>query len=283
MEETIKTLPQHTCSWLKNRFILYKHENVWNKKEFLEEKVLAQQQFKADPSDIFLCSFLKTGTTWLKALVFAIITREKFDESTSPLLNTLPHDCIFFLERDLEKIEENRKNSCFPPINTHMHYHSLPESILTSNCKIVYIYRNMKDVLGILNYGPYWDHILGYWKASLEKPEIFLFIKYEDMKKHPTTNVKRLAEFIGHPFTIEEEKAGVIQNIIKLCSFENLSSLEVNKSGNHRAGQSQVIENRLFFRKAEDEEWKDYFTEEMIEKIDKLIDEKLGATGLVLK
>ncbi|KAL8217506.1 hypothetical protein R6Q57_020879 [Mikania cordata] len=312
MEETIKTLPQHTCSWLKNRFTLYKHEDVWNSKDFLEGKLLAQQRFKADPSDIFLCSFPKTGTTWLKALVFAIITREKFNESTSPLLNNLPHDCILFLEKDPEKIEENRKNSFFPPINTHIHYHSLPKSILTSNCKIVYIYRNMKDVLvsyyhfvrqivklqiedapfeeafdefckGILNFGPYWDHILGYWKASLEKPEIFLFIKYEDMKKYPTTNVKKLAEFIGHPFTIEEEKAGVIENIIKLCSFENLSNLEVNKSGNHRAGTTQMIENRLFFRKAEDEEWKNYFTEEMIEKIDKLIDEKLGATGLVLK
>ncbi|KAL8265179.1 hypothetical protein R6Q59_023309 [Mikania micrantha] len=108
-------------------------------------------------------------------------------------------------------------------------------------------------------------------------------MKYEDMKKNPTTNVKKLAEFIGHPITMEEEKAGVIENIVNLCSFENLRSLEVNKSGKHRAGDTQVIENRLFFRKAEDGDWKNYFTEEMIEKIDKLIDEKLGATGLVLK
>ncbi|KAL8223003.1 hypothetical protein R6Q57_020402 [Mikania cordata] len=312
LEETIKTLPLHTCSWLKNRFTLYKHQDVWYHQDFLEAKLLAQQRFKADPSDIFLCSLPKSGTTWLKALAFAIISRKKFDESTSPLLTALPHDCILFQEKDLEKIEENHKNSCFPPINTHIHYHSLPESILSSKCKIVYIYRNMKDVIvsyyhfirqivklqiedssfeeafdefykGISTYGPFWDHILGYWKASLEKPELFFFMKYEDMKKNPTTNVKKLAKFIGHPFSMEEEKAGVIENIIDLCSFENLRSLEVNKSGKHRAGDIQVIENRLFFRKAEDGDWKNYFTEEMIEKIDKLIDEKMGATGLVLK
>ncbi|KAJ0679948.1 putative quercetin-3-sulfate 4'-sulfotransferase [Helianthus annuus] len=312
MEETIKTFPQHTCSWLKGKLTLYKNQDFWNVKEFHEGGILAQQSFEARPSDVFVCSAPKTGTVWLKALAFAIITREKYDESTSPLLTTMPHECIPLLEKDLEQIEENHKNSCFPLVATHLPYNSLPESILSSNCKIVYIYRNIKDVIvshyhflreanklpledapfeeafdefyeGVSWYGPYWDHILGYWKASLERPEIILFLKYEDMKKDPTGNVKKLAEFIGFPFTYEEEKAGVIENIIKLCSFEKLSNLEVNKSGKHRAEDVNVAENRIYFRKAKDGDWKNYLTDEMIEKIDKLIDEKLGATGLVLK
>ncbi|MFS8000502.1 putative quercetin-3-sulfate 4'-sulfotransferase [Helianthus anomalus] len=313
MEETIKTFQQHTCSWLKGKCTFYKYHDFWNIKEFHEGGILAQQSFEARPSDVFVCSAPKTGTVWLKALAFAIITREKYDESTSPLLTTMPHECIPLLEKDLEQIEENHKNSCFPLVATHFPYNSLPESILSSNCKIVYIYRNIKDVIvshyhflreaiklpledapfeeafdefceGVSWYGPYWDHILGYWKASVERPEIILLLKYEDMKKDPTGNVKRLAEFIGFPFTIKEEKAGVIENIIKLCSFEKLSNLEVNKSGKHRAEDANAAaENRIYFRKAKDGDWKNYFTDEMIEKIDKLIDEKLGATGLVLK
>ena len=43
-----------------------------------------------------------------------------------------------------------------------------------------------------------------------------------------------------------------------------------------------AIENKLFFRKAKDGDWKNYFTDKMKEKIDKLIDEKLAGTGLVL-
>ncbi|KAF5757897.1 putative quercetin-3-sulfate 4'-sulfotransferase [Helianthus annuus] len=175
----------------------------------------------------------------------------------------MPHECIPFLEKDLEQIEEYHKNSCFPLVGTHLTYNPLPESILSSNCKIVYIYRNIKDVIvshyhfgrgvvklpmedapfeesfdefceGISWYGPYWDHIWEYWKVSLLRPETILSLKYEDMKKDPTSNVKRLAKFIGFPFTIEEEKASVIENIIKLCSFEKLSNLEVNKSEKHR-------------------------------------------------
>ena len=36
---------------------------------------------------------------------------------------------------------------------------------------------------------------------------------------------------MGYPFSLEEEDKGVVQKIIELCSFENLSSLVVNKSG----------------------------------------------------
>ncbi|KAK1422378.1 hypothetical protein QVD17_25463 [Tagetes erecta] len=312
MEDMLKTFPQHVCSWLKGA-IVYKYQDVWLNEVFLKGTILAQQRFKAHPNDVFLCSFPKGGTTWLKALAFAIITRETFDISTNPLLSTSPHHCIPFLEKELAEVEENQKNSCSLPIATHMHYHCLPDSVVTSNCKIVYIYRNMKDVIvsyyhfvrklnkipmedapfedaldefcnGVSWYGAYWDHILGYWQASLSRPEKFLFLKYEDMKKDPKSNVKRLAEFIGRPFTIEEENEGVIDNIIKMCSFENLSNLEVNKCGTKLHDEKvYTVENHLFFRLAKDGDWKNYFSHEMIEKIDKLIDEKLGVTGLVLK
>ncbi|GKA01489.1 flavonol 4'-sulfotransferase [Tanacetum coccineum] len=311
MEDFLKTLPQHTCSWSKGMVTLYKYQGFWNIQDFLEGGIIAQQSFKAQPNDIFLCSCPKTGTTWLKALAFAIVTREKFNESTSPLLTTMPHECIPFLEKDLKQIEDNHKNSSFPLVATHLSYTSLPESVISSDCKIVYIYRNIKDVInsnhhfipaalnipmedvsfmetfdefcqGISWCGPYWDHILGYWKASQERPGRILFLKYEDMKKDPKSNVKKLAEFIGYPFSMEEENAGVVDNIIKLCSFDKLSNLEVNKTGKHRP-EEFPIENRLYFRKAKDGDWENYFTEEMKQKIDKLVDQKLSGTSLVLK
>ena len=309
MEETFKTLPKHTLNWCKGKVTFYKYEGFWSIQKNLEHAILAQQSFKARPTDVLLCSCLKSGTTWLKALAFAIVTRDKFNESTTPLLTTLPHKCLPMLEKTLDLIEVD--NSCFPLMSTHIPYPSLPESVLSSNCKIVYIYRNVKDVIvshynflreisklaiedapfeeafeefcqGISYYGPYWDHILGYWKASLERPDTILFLKYEDLKMDPISNVKRLAEFIGYPFSIQETNAGVVEKIIKLCSFENLSELEVNKTGNFYA-KDFVVENRYFFRKAKDGDWENYFTDDMKEKIDKLIDQELSSTGLVLK
>nr|XP_043635240.1 flavonol 4'-sulfotransferase-like [Erigeron canadensis] len=308
MEEILKTLPQHTCSWLKGRCTFYKYEGFWHFQNLLEGAILAQQTFKARSSDILLCSCPKSGTTWLKALAFAIVTRNQFDESSSPLLTTLPHLCIPSIENMIhEPMKEN-----LPLVATHLPYATLPKSILASNCKIVYIYRNIKDVIvsyyhfmpkvsklpvedvsfeqvfdevyqGISWGGPYWDHILGYWKASQERPGSVIFLKYEDMKRNARSNVTRLAEFLGYPFSAEEEKAGIVENIIKLCSFENLSNLEVNKSRNHHQNEPGFMENEYFFRKATDGDWKNYFTDEMKNKIDKLMDEKLSGTGLVLK
>ncbi|KAL8209626.1 hypothetical protein R6Q57_006358 [Mikania cordata] len=131
---------------------------------------------------------------------------------------------------------------------------------------------------GISFNGPYWDHILGYWKASIERSGDILFLKYEDLKRDPTGNVKRLAEFIGYPFSVEEMKAGVVDDIIKMCSLEHLNSLDVNQSRKCRPEGNSGEEKRLFFRKHED----GYFTNEMKLKIHKLMDQKLSGTGLVV-
>ena len=73
---------------------------------------------------------------------------------------------------------------------------------------------------GVSIAGPYWNHVLRYWRASLESPERILFIKYENLKNETIYYVKKMAEFMGYPFFLEEEVNGVVQNVINLCSFE---------------------------------------------------------------
>ncbi|KAM1451609.1 hypothetical protein ACFX2I_038697 [Malus domestica] len=173
---------------------------------------------------------------------------------------------------------------------THKPYSLLPKSVTTNNIggsKFVYICRNPKDVCisswnfmnklksqvctplsleeafelfcqGFSDYGPFWDHVLGFWKASLEFPEKILFLKYEDLKKEPDVQVKRFAEFLGQPFSLEEESQGVVQQIIKLCGFENLSGLEERSSG----------------------DWKNFFTEDMAKRMDQITDDKLNGSVL---
>ena len=44
------------------------------------------------------------------------------------------------------------------------------------------------------------------------------------------TNLTTLAEFIGSPFSAEEEEKGEVEKILKLCSLESLRGLEVNQT-----------------------------------------------------
>ena len=108
---------------------------------------------------------------------------------------------------------------------------------------------------GTCSYGPFWNHVLGFWKASLEWPERVMLVRYEDMKKDPSFHLKMLAGFMGYPFSVEEERERVVNEILELCSFENLRNLKTNKRGGVSAAGISM-ENHTFFRKGGVGDWK---------------------------
>lgn len=286
-------------------FPLCFHQGFWCSLPFLKNIILAQQHFKAEPSDVFVCSNFKSGTTWLKAMTFSIVTRTRVDNSNNPLLNHLPHNCV----PDLNICFSNKPNvrePGLPLIFAHTPYDFLPKSVLDSECKIVYICRDPKDTFvslfhfyakirpkeneplsleeacelyceGKSSFGPFWDHILGYWKACLERPEKVMFLKYEEVMEDPTYYMKKLAEFMGYPFSTEEEEQGLVEKIVEMCSFESLSNLEVNKSDTMKFGP---VPHNAFFRKGKVGDWKNHLTPSMAEKIDKIIEQKMSGFGL---
>lgn len=75
---------------------------------------------------------------------------------------------------------------------------------------------------GLIPCGPYYDHVMGYKKLSMERPENVFFITYEELRTDPITHAKKLAEFLGCPFEGENEEEQV-QEVVKNCSFEVLS------------------------------------------------------------
>lgn len=96
------------------------------------------------------------------------------------------------------------------------------------------------------------------------------------MKRQPVAYLHRLAEFIGCPISREEEANGVVNDILRLCSFDYLSTLEVNKSGHMATGEK----HDAFFRKGNIGDWLNYLTIEMIEKLDRITEEKFSDAGL---
>lgn len=136
---------------------------------------------------------------------------------------------------------------------------------------------------GVSPFGPFcfWDHLLGCWKASLESPNKILFLKYEDMKREPGVRVKKLAEFIGYPFSHEEETQGVVQHIVEFCSFENLSNFEVNKmETTWSIAPTLTVSNNMFFRKGQVGDYQNLLTKEMIARLDAITEDRSKDSGL---
>ncbi|KAI7754662.1 hypothetical protein M8C21_026193 [Ambrosia artemisiifolia] len=308
-KDKVSALPKNVDHLCRYQGFWYK-QGFWyqSKADFSVEAIMAaQDDFQlALPTDIFLASHPKTGTTWLKALSFAILNRTKFKTTsgsspTHPLLTVSPHDCVPFIDCESFLTNPSYANGL---LATHIPYTSLPKSIINTDCRIVYICRDPKDVLisswhflnklnddvstpiklvdafevfsrGMSPGGSYWDHVIGYYKASLERPSKVLLLKYEELKKDPEKEVKKLAKFLGKPFTEEEEFDGSVQKIIELCSFENLR--EVSNDGKQI---SKVLSDSLFFRKGVVGDSINYLTPEMIQTLDKITKEKFDGLDI---
>lgn len=261
--------------------------------------------------DVILASPPKCGTTWLKALAFATMARGVYPPAPAPgchaehpLLRLNPHDCVPFLEMLFSAGQGSKMEALPSPrlMATHMHHSLLPASISNNpDCKIVYICREPKDMLvslwhfarrmdlsdtsfsdvleaaceGMSVNGPFWDHVLGYWNASKASPETVLFLRYEEMLRDPVGSVKKLAHFVGQPFSPAEEEAGVVTDIVRLCSFDKMKNLEVNK-----AGSRAPLGNDRYFRKGRVGDWVNYMTPDMARRLDAIVEEKLRGSGL---
>ncbi|KAF2587139.1 hypothetical protein F2Q70_00037576 [Brassica cretica] len=154
-----------------------------------------------------------------------------------------------------------------------MPFQTLHESLKDSPCKVVYVCRNVKDVLvsrwhfrskivrkdlysnysledtvdeyikGAYLFGPFKNQVLGYWEESLVNSNPVLFMRYEEMIEKPEAQVMRLADFLDCPFTEEEKQSRTVEKILELCSLSNLSNLEANKIGTSTCG----IAHQTFF------------------------------------
>ncbi|KAL6853373.1 hypothetical protein ACP4OV_019402 [Aristida adscensionis] len=251
--------------------VLYK--NFWLRPQLAENIMRLQNSFRAHQDDIILATNPKCGTTWLKALAFTVANRSRI-------------------------------------LTTHMPVSLLPDSILACGCRLVYICRDPKDAFvsrwhfenrirvaqevielqdafnnfceGVSSFGPFWDHCLGYWRESATRPHKVLFLKYEEMMSEPVKHVRRLARFLGVLFSGEEELGRIPEEVVRLCSFEKLSSLPGNQTGEIIRRKELVIEKSMYFRRGEVGDWVNHMSPEMGRKLDDIVEEKFRGSGLVL-
>lgn len=307
-QKLLQTLEQRKSS---DGHRLIKYEGFWYREQSLRPVLSSRMYFKAKNTDLILASMPKSGTTWLKALTFSIANRRVYSIDQSPLLTSNPHALVPFLEFDVYSEQENPDLEQIPSprmFSTHVPFKDLAPSILESECKIIYICRNpldhfishrhfllqnfpiedaMMDIdgafdlfcRGIHPFGPFWDHMISYWHAHMKNPQKVLFLKYEDLKDDVGFYIKKIGEFMGFPFSFEEENRGLIEQISSLCSFEKLSNLEINRAGNRRG----VLKNNSYFRKGKVGDWTNYLTRPMAERIKTIMESKFEGTGLTFK
>ncbi|KAG9441531.1 hypothetical protein H6P81_017385 [Aristolochia fimbriata] len=313
----LSTLPKHEDGCFD---ILYNFQGFWIHAAWVKDIQRLSQHFQPLHGDVLLATPLKTGTTWLKALAFCVMNRNSHEPSNTymeALAVNNPHELVPTM--GMHDIIASPESSTPRLLHTHFPYELLPEYVKTSTsaCRIVYLCRNVGDNFisswkffnklrrkdlaplpleeafelfcnGVTLCGPYWEHVLGYWKASRDdvdhdddkkKNKKVLFLRYEDLQRDPQLHLKRMASFLGRPFTIEEEEQGMVSKIVEACSFQRLSSLEVNKGGVYnRFG----FRNSYFYERGVVGGCAEYLTPEMMDRLRRITVEKFQGSGLNL-
>ncbi|CAL1384859.1 unnamed protein product [Linum trigynum] len=303
--ENQKPLPTSELFW--NCCEICQIDGFWYMAKGMDRMAEFRSGFEPKKDDILLTSFTKTGTTWLMALCYNILDVE---EGGDLLATKNPHEVVPTLENDflVDRVQEMLLN-CSPPrlLHTHLPCSYLPEKVRESGCKLVYVARNPKDTLvsmwhfynknfvkvdptaaaspfplegavesfcsGAVPWGPFYEHVVGYWEESKKRPDEVFFVKYEDLCRDLEEQVRKLATFLGQKIMDPD-----VEEVLWRSSLNRLKELEVNKNGVRK--ELPYIPNFTYFRTGTVGDWKNYLTSDMAQRIDQLTRVKLEGTGL---
>ncbi|XP_072266306.1 amine sulfotransferase-like [Pyxicephalus adspersus] len=224
-------------------------------------------------SDVFLVTYPKSGTIWTQQ-VLNLIMHERHRNGLEHIDNMTRAPWI---EYNLHNDAFNSRQS--PRLFTsHLPYYLMPKDLRFKRAKIIYVYRNPKDVLvsfyhfhklyqklevtlewetflglflsGRVTSGSWFDHIKG-WYTHKEDYNI-LFLTYEEMKKDLRSAVIKICNFVD--IKLDDDALGTV---LEKSSFK---SMRQDPLANYRfiSKKSMDFEKGEFLRKVLHGSWFDH-------------------------
>ncbi|KAM6432645.1 uncharacterized protein O9250_000039, partial [Rhynochetos jubatus] len=254
----------------------------------------AMESLEARSDDIILAGYPKSGTNWVGQILSDLVTVfEKKTQNKASSVNDEELEEFPYLEiGDTGKYERMNKLPSRRVILTHLLPENLPRSVFKTKAKILLLIRNPKDLatsfyhfsnsLSLLPsyetwndfftafmtkkmpWGCYFEY-LSRWNKYADDENI-MTITYEELKENPVLGVKNIADFFGISLTDEN-----LQSIVERSSFQ---SMKKNSQKTH--GEF----GKILFRKGGVSDWKNLFSEDQNEKMDKTFEEHVGGTKL---
>ncbi|ELU09282.1 hypothetical protein CAPTEDRAFT_151859 [Capitella teleta] len=253
--------------------------------------------FSLRTDDIIVCSFPKSGTTWLQEIVYLIMNDLDVQKAQSANIEArFPYiEYVYPGLKDLSKLKGQRL------MKSHLPYHHLPHEVMEGKSKVLYIARNPKDVAvsyyhfakmfressytgtmenfsdsflsGQVPYGPWVIHVQEFYEMAKLKRNV-MFIMYEDLKEDPEKVIKQIAKFLGKDLTPEQ-----VSGIAKYCTFENMKK---NPAANYSWWDEYGLRNKdstPFLRKGHVGDWKNHLSPRLSKEFDLHLQQWFSANG----
>lgn len=201
----------------------------------LADAMRQKSLFRSLPTDVFIATYRKAGTTWLQQIVHSLRTRG--DMSFDNIAQVVPWlETAGFLGIDLDAAQPAHPRT----FKSHLTWENIPKP-----GKYIVCIREPKDVLvsgyhfmegfffepGTITLetwareqfipqrkaGGYWGHLCSWWQHRHE-PDV-LILCYEDMKADLSATVQFVAQFIG--IELDDE---LLDIVLTQSSFDYMSA-----------------------------------------------------------
>ncbi|CAC5386682.1 SULT6B1 [Mytilus coruscus] len=253
------------------------------------------QSFDADDNDIIICSYPKSGFHWIWEVVTMLVN------NTTSISKDLP--AKYNLEAGVRNVEQ------LPPprvLGSHLYYEQLPASIRLKKCKIINVIRDPRAVAvsgfhfftkikeskwtgswaGYLNlflngkvlFNDWFQHTQLWERVRQNNPDNPIHVLfYEDAKKNPFYEFKRLARFLQL-----DVKDSIIRTIAEKTKFSHMRISKEAAIG-HRLGNVFAGNTYPLYRKGIEDDWKSYFTLQQNAEFEQIYKERMQYNKLQLK
>lgn len=239
------------------------------------------EKFKAFPEDLLIATYPKAGTTWTQEIVDLILNHGDAEKARrAPTHVRMPFIEMTAPNPSLSGITQLEKMAPPRVIKTHLPIQLVPKTFWEAGCKVIYVARNPKDSVvsyfhfdqmnlvqpepgpwpqyvekfmkGELGWGSWYDHVKGYWKEKERKPILYLF--FEDIKKDPAREIRRICEFLGQPASDQ-----MINDITQMTTF---AAMRENPMANYSTIPETIFNRQAseFLRKGEVGDWQNHFS-----------------------
>lgn len=256
---------------------------------FAREAFSSALEYSPEPTDFFIATYPKCGTTWAQHIVYLIAHRGQSLPPTSSIGKAMPH---------LEEVGARAAAGKPAPryLKTHLPFGMTPYH---ERARYLYIARNPFDcavsfyhhtrgfvkhydfaegrfedffecfLAGEVDFGDYFDNLLS-WYEHAEDGNV-LFLTYENMSADPMAEVLRIARLMGADYIADES---VLSAVLRHSSFDSMSKDQ------QRWSSRRPDDMPAFIRKGIVGDWENYFLPSQVARLLEKFDRRCRGTGI---